>query len=987
MKKMNSNSKKRRRRMVMVSSSSSEEDKRVSKRKEDSKSPKKQKDFKSHKSTKVQTMCVKEDLETSHQVKKPVYRLSKTHGEEQNDIKKDKQHTNTKNAAGPSHGEVYSSKAEANSSGKHKTVGENKTVQAESSKTLNAKDNHKRKASKSKDEDKQETNEKTSKVLADKCFSVRGPSIAKKRRMSPTVGSTEQGNQRHHVEKKAKSSRTEADSSITKDQDPSSTGCEDSAHPKTKLPENTSKIHQEKELTTDTSLSTAPLKISPTFTQNSFKTVNLTTTESSSGVWSNLPESPVSDASVSPQISESLSDKRLRLSQKFVPFKFKIPKQVRPHFQQSKDHSKGAVLKTEPSDSKVILTKVKQVDTLPEHSSLDDTPNSQIEEQENGSASADKLPAANEDNTEHMYDQCVLQSQVVEELHLARSDKRLELNVTESYGELTCMDIDVPEEASSTILSPQPLQQVLVLVLDTNILLSHLEYVKKITSHGLGALGFPIVLIPWVVLQELDYLKKGRGLSGSVAHLATPAISYIYTSLKRRDPRLWGQSMQQAAQSCNGLNAENNDDRVLQCCLQYQNIYPECALILCTNDKNLSSKALLSGIRALSKSDLEAEVETSRHGLTALQRAQAPVMPHKCEQAPLPMSRRSCTQAPPQHQQKTGFPQGFLEEDGTRKESGAGAEDDNAKQRLSECLSDLEKCLRDVLSAVVEKEMKAIYDNIWLQIVCRKPPWTLQDVLQCLKKHWIAVFGHVVPRRHGETVIELIKFFTPGKTPDCQKTSDALQQAKEFVKAFRKRSRHVSQAISEMERISNKLQPQPPLRVLEDSVAGDVVMNEDEVEDKQSTSAQVSHQEVWGIFENIWLHVYQTSLEVFKALSFDPSTMQIVPLERGLTFPQEALTCLHKLASVVLQLLQAFSSILSSAPGLEEVQTLLSVIYSNQIICEDSRLTATVILDCFSQPDYREKLRVGGGQLMELKKALDCCVRASNQHLAFTTQP
>lgn len=31
-----------------------------------------------------------------------------------------------------------------------------------------------------------------------------------------------------------------------------------------------------------------------------------------------------------------------------------------------------------------------------------------------------------------------------------------------------------------------------------------------------------------------------------------------------------------------GLNAENNDDRVLQCCLQYQSLYPECAVILCT---------------------------------------------------------------------------------------------------------------------------------------------------------------------------------------------------------------------------------------------------------------------------------------------------------------------------------------------------------------------------------------------------------------------
>lgn len=63
------------------------------------------------------------------------------------------------------------------------------------------------------------------------------------------------------------------------------------------------------------------------------------------------------------------------------------------------------------------------------------------------------------------------------------------------------------------------------------------------------AMGVPIVLIPWVVLQELDSLKRGRGTSGSVAHLATPAISYIYNSLKNREPHLWGQSMQQASES------------------------------------------------------------------------------------------------------------------------------------------------------------------------------------------------------------------------------------------------------------------------------------------------------------------------------------------------------------------------------------------------------------------------------------------------------
>lgn len=65
----------------------------------------------------------------------------------------------------------------------------------------------------------------------------------------------------------------------------------------------------------------------------------------------------------------------------------------------------------------------------------------------------------------------------------------------------------------------------------------------------LAEIKFPYILIPWVVLQELDFLKREKDLSGSVAHLAIPAISYIYNTLKNREPRLWGQSMQQAAES------------------------------------------------------------------------------------------------------------------------------------------------------------------------------------------------------------------------------------------------------------------------------------------------------------------------------------------------------------------------------------------------------------------------------------------------------
>ncbi|CAG11609.1 unnamed protein product [Tetraodon nigroviridis] len=317
--------------------------------------------------------------------------------------------------------------------------------------------------------------------------------------------------------------------------------------------------------------------------------------------------------------------------------------------------------------------------------------------------------------------------QVVEELHLARSKKCLEVDVTHSYGELTCMDMDLTEDGAANTLCKQPSQQDLILVLDTNILLSHLAYIKNIRSHGLAdEVSFPVILIPWVVLQELDFLKRGKDLSGSVAHLAIPAISYIYNTLKNREPRLWGQSMQQAAESSYGLKGENNDDRVLQCCLQYQNLYPECALILCTNDKNLCSKAFLCGVKAFSKRDLESEAKKFKHSNLPLQNFKPSTTPHTSHQASLAVFEKT-------------------------------------KRDVSREVCELEDCLRDVLSDVLEVEMKAVYDDLWLEVVYRKPPWSLLDVLQCLKKHWIAVFGQVIQRKKLQLVLNLINFFQSSK--------------------------------------------------------------------------------------------------------------------------------------------------------------------------------------------------------------------------------
>ncbi|KAL1022829.1 hypothetical protein UPYG_G00032910 [Umbra pygmaea] len=455
---------------------------------------------------------------------------------------------------------------------------------------------------------------------------------------------------------------------------------------------------------------------------------------------------------------------------------------------------------------------------------------------------------------------------LVEELHLARSERRLELNVVKSYGELTCMDIDSPEE-SATLSKEDDRQQELIIVMDTNILLSHLDFVKKMKSHGLGALGRPTVLVPWVVLQELDALKNCKRFSSSVAHLATPAVHYIYTCLKTQEPGLWGQSMQQASQSSYGLNAENNDDRVLQCCLQYQSLYTEGAVILCTNDKNLCSKAILSGVKALSKADLVKEVDqlksTGGHNLTPLH-AQTPVRsPSQTQQIPF---------TPEQHHKEPGMRDG-----GKNQGTMEGKKDAKKAQELSICVSLLEDILKDVLSQVMEVEMKDAFEELWTEIIYVKPPWSLRDVLLCFKKHWIAVFGNIVPRKMQDSVKNLHNFFISGKSLEHNSTVFAIHEASNLLQAFGCRSDYggcVRPALSSLKTLLQRLHPQPEKPSEEAHTSdGDTPMAELE-EERPETPPQVSHQEMWVLFETVWNKVCQVSSAVFAALRFDPGAME-----------------------------------------------------------------------------------------------------------------
>ncbi|KAF9100104.1 hypothetical protein BGX23_006068 [Mortierella sp. AD031] len=152
-----------------------------------------------------------------------------------------------------------------------------------------------------------------------------------------------------------------------------------------------------------------------------------------------------------------------------------------------------------------------------------------------------------------------------------------------------------------------------VVVLDTNILISHLNFFQSlIKSYGAPpdktksnhAQTNVIFVIPWVVIHELDGLKTGgRGGTGSdvdVAGKARSAIEYLRSELSKSSSSLIrGQKMSEMV-----AKVEANDDKILDCCQYFRVLYPNQAktkVFIFTNDKNLSVKALVHEFQVITR--------------------------------------------------------------------------------------------------------------------------------------------------------------------------------------------------------------------------------------------------------------------------------------------------------------------------------------------------------------------------------------------------
>ncbi|KAI7886746.1 hypothetical protein K492DRAFT_155642 [Lichtheimia hyalospora FSU 10163] len=176
------------------------------------------------------------------------------------------------------------------------------------------------------------------------------------------------------------------------------------------------------------------------------------------------------------------------------------------------------------------------------------------------------------------------------------------------------MDIDGPEfinEVNNQIAAirstastaahdymPEPFMQ--VAVLDTNFLISNLAYLRTLTSQAAKYHGSLVLVIPWIVVKELDGLKgmnHQQVTRGDLGDLARKAMKFIESALREKKPWLRGQKSYEIHDE--NAKLSKGDDSILDCCLFFHNRMGKRVTLL-TNDRNLAIQAMIHDIRSLS---------------------------------------------------------------------------------------------------------------------------------------------------------------------------------------------------------------------------------------------------------------------------------------------------------------------------------------------------------------------------------------------------
>ena len=353
----------------------------------------------------------------------------------------------------------------------------------------------------------------------------------------------------------------------------------------------------------------------------------------------------------------------------------------------------------------------------------------------------------------------------------------------------------------------------LYLVLDTNVLLGHLNFITELRDSVVSGLQ-PTLVLPWVVIQELDGLKENE-MVGRQAH---KAVKFIHACVADGHPRVRVQRSDEE-RSGKELRIECNDDRILECCLYFQTVVfgerngsKKGMVALFTNDVNLSVKSMVHNIPTFSRQTIvnglkHVKTETPRNSQTSPnEESFEPVAKKPCLQT----SQKSSHDNRPRHSSETGSgsftvgvkrkrPHSFPKSTPSREipttlQKVASTVNTSLPPNSSDdsIYCQASAVLRDALSCCIEEHMVKIYEELWMTIVAVKPPWTLRDCLFLLNKHWVAVFGFILPR-YAQKWVEILQDLVKKADSKCLNSVQAkcfVETSREIIGMFVKEASH-----------------------------------------------------------------------------------------------------------------------------------------------------------------------------------------------------
>jgi len=320
--------------------------------------------------------------------------------------------------------------------------------------------------------------------------------------------------------------------------------------------------------------------------------------------------------------------------------------------------------------------------------------------------------------------------EVVEVLEKHRHAPIWMLNDDAQPMEGVTLEVDIGEAREhAPMVASSPEVPLVCIVLDTNVVLTHLSFVQSLKDRYAPHCQV-LVVVPWIVVCELDGLKssrRGDGTGSRVADLARQAIRHLKQVAMRPDGFTFVQTMSEFRDAAKKLQKfsvgshVNNDDRILQCCIHYQQKMNEggtqnqgadfgAGVVLLSNDANLCVKAIANGVSACSTKDFPSGAEELMHEAENTATG---------VEAPTPLEEEDCPT--------------FTSTDAIKST--------DWYELINEAVTVFEDVYNDVCLAQFERAM----GDLWEDVIDTKPPWKGKDIASYIRRHWNAVFRDVMP--------------------------------------------------------------------------------------------------------------------------------------------------------------------------------------------------------------------------------------------------